>query len=131
MICLYLTNIQTFNFILLSSCQATSTLPPDTILDRLRKCLDRNGVSFTPIKTNSNNTTTGSNLPILSCSVHANNNNNGAGGSNSSSSGDMSFEIELCKLPKQNLYGLKFKRAVGDMWTYKEMSARLIADLRI
>lgn len=43
----------------------------------------------------------------------------------------MSFEIELVKLPKQNLYGLKFKRAVGDMWTYKELSARLLADLRI
>jgi hypothetical protein len=40
--------------------------------------------------------------------------------------GAVTFQIEICKVPKLNLHGLYFKRLNGSMWSYKKVCGRLL-----
>eukprot|EP01137_Pigoraptor_chileana_P009398 Opistho-2@57573 len=41
------------------------------------------------------------------------------------------FEIEICKIPKLNLYGLHLKRLGGDTWPYKRLCHRLMSNMQL
>ncbi|KAJ3304524.1 Map microtubule affinity-regulating kinase [Kappamyces sp. JEL0829] len=43
--------------------------------------------------------------------------------------GDIRFEIEICKLPRQYACGIRMKRISGDIWEFKKLSSKLTLDL--
>ena len=44
---------------------------------------------------------------------------------------DLAFEVEICRLGRASLYGLRFKRTSGDKWRYKELCEQLTACLKL
>ncbi|KAJ3378563.1 Map microtubule affinity-regulating kinase, partial [Lobulomyces angularis] len=52
--------------------------------------------------------------------VESNNKNNSAPINIQGKKSILTFQIEICKVPKMNLYGLNFKRIGGGVWNYKK-----------
>jgi len=44
---------------------------------------------------------------------------------------DIRFEIEICRVPRLSIYGLKLKRIQGDAWKYKHLVAELVQQLNL
>jgi len=44
---------------------------------------------------------------------------------------DIRFEIEICRVPRLSIYGLKLKRIQGDAWKYKHLVAELVEQLNL
>ncbi|KAJ1563338.1 hypothetical protein HK405_002421 [Cladochytrium tenue] len=45
--------------------------------------------------------------------------------------GDVEFEVEVCRIPRLNLHGLRFRRMAGSPWTYKSLMADLVSRLNL
>ncbi|KAJ3272986.1 Map microtubule affinity-regulating kinase [Terramyces sp. JEL0728] len=43
--------------------------------------------------------------------------------------GDIKFEVEVCKLPRMESYGFRFKRNSGDIWEFKKISSKISQEL--
>lgn len=43
----------------------------------------------------------------------------------------VSFQIEICQVPRLNLYGLHFKRMTGSVWSYKSVCSRLLSRMTL
>jgi hypothetical protein len=44
--------------------------------------------------------------------------------------GDIKFEIEVCKIPKQDVFGIRMKRISGDTWQFKTIAAKITQQLQ-
>ncbi|KAJ3116515.1 MAP microtubule affinity-regulating kinase 1 [Phlyctochytrium bullatum] len=80
--------------------QTTTSMPPDQVLERLKKVLERNDVTIE-----------GQGF-LLECAW-----------------GDIKFEAEVCKLPRLKMFGIRLKRYSGDLWDYKRLCSKIIVDL--
>lgn len=63
----------------------------------------------------------------LSADPSLNSGNVGGSAANYSRSSMVGFQIEVCKIPRMNLYGLHFKRLGGGVWNYKKCCNRLLS----
>ncbi|KAI9143302.1 KA1 domain/Ssp2 C-terminal domain-containing protein, partial [Paraphysoderma sedebokerense] len=52
-------------------------------------------------------------------------------GNEDSTKGSVVFEIEICKVPRLNLFGLHFKRLNGSIWNYKKVCNKLLAQMNL
>lgn len=43
----------------------------------------------------------------------------------------LEFTLEVCKIKKMDLTGVKSKRLKGDLWVYKDYCQRIIAKLKL
>jgi MAP/microtubule affinity-regulating kinase len=43
--------------------------------------------------------------------------------------GDIKFEVEICKLPRLQSYGIRIKRYNGDIWEFKKLSSKITQEL--
>ncbi|KAJ3081442.1 MAP/microtubule affinity-regulating kinase 3, partial [Rhizoclosmatium hyalinum] len=84
------------------NCQTTTALTPDVMIERLKKVLDKNDVTWRFENY------------LAECEW-----------------GDIKFEVEICKLPRMKTYGLRLKRNAGDMWDYKRLSGKISAELEL
>lgn len=39
---------------------------------------------------------------------------------------DISFEVEICKIPRLALHGVRFKRHSGNIWEYKTICTSVL-----
>ncbi|KAI8918664.1 KA1 domain/Ssp2 C-terminal domain-containing protein, partial [Powellomyces hirtus] len=84
------------------SVSTTSTKSPDAILAEVLRVLTAHGVKYEVIGF------------IASCSFQG-----------------TEFEMEVCKLPRLAVNGLRFKRMSGDSWAYKNLLTDLIAKMNL
>ncbi|KAI8607619.1 KA1 domain/Ssp2 C-terminal domain-containing protein [Chytriomyces sp. MP71] len=84
------------------NCQTTTAVTPDIMIERLKKVLDKNDVTWRFENY------------LAECEW-----------------GDIKFEVEICKLPRMKMYGLRLKRNAGDMWDYKRLSGKLSSELEL
>lgn len=84
------------------SVSTTSTKEPEAILSEVLRVLTEAGVKFDV------------NGFIANCSYQS-----------------IDFEMEVCKLPRLAVNGLRFKRMSGDSWAYKNLLTDLIAKMNL
>jgi len=80
----------------------TSTKDPEAILTEIMRVLTEHGVKFETVAF------------VASCTFQ-----------------DVEFEIEVCKLPRLSVNGLRFKRMSGNSWTYKNLLTDLIGKMQL
>jgi MAP/microtubule affinity-regulating kinase len=95
------TDIRTVRFAFNMS--TTSTQPPAVIMARVTQALTEENVTF--------------NLEgyLFTCSFKTD-----------KSERDIEFELEVCKIPRLALHGIRMKRVKGDIWEYKKLCTRLM-----
>uniref|UniRef100_A0A7E4VGY6 Serine/threonine-protein kinase par-1 n=1 Tax=Panagrellus redivivus TaxID=6233 RepID=A0A7E4VGY6_PANRE len=91
------------------SMKTTSALPPDTMMKEIRKVLDANNCDYEQRE-----------RYLLLC-VH--------GDPNSDSL--VQWEMEVCKLPRLSLNGVRFKRISGTSIGFKNIASRIAQDLNL
>ncbi|KAI9098708.1 KA1 domain/Ssp2 C-terminal domain-containing protein, partial [Phlyctochytrium arcticum] len=84
------------------SVSTTSTKEPDAILSEVLRVLTQAGVKFDMQGF------------IANCSFQG-----------------IDFEMEVCKLPRLAVNGLRFKRMSGDSWIYKNLLTDLISKMNL
>ena len=86
------------------NCTVTSSSPPALIVSRLRKLLEAGDVVCKE----------GSDGYLMDCEW-----------------GDVKFELEVCKLPRVKMFGVRLKRLAGDLWDFKRLSGKITAELQV
>ncbi|KAJ3193837.1 MAP microtubule affinity-regulating kinase 1 [Irineochytrium annulatum] len=84
------------------SVSTTSAKEPDAILSEITKALGESGVRFEVT------------AYICMCTID-----------------DLEFEIEVCKLPRLSVNGLRFKRLSGNSWNYKNLLTGIISKMNL
>lgn len=41
------------------------------------------------------------------------------------------FEIEICKIDKLNMKGLRFKRKKGELWNYQKIVEKFLQEVKL
>eukprot|EP01135_Chromosphaera_perkinsii_P008945 Nk52_evm1s1532 gene=Nk52_evmTU1s1532 len=80
------------------SCSTTSSMPAKEFLEKLKCALDDQGIKYDATNF------------LLVCTA----------------SNDLKFEMEICKLPRLNVNGLRVKRKQGNSWDYKNTCQKVI-----
>ncbi|KAJ3092186.1 MAP/microtubule affinity-regulating kinase 4 [Quaeritorhiza haematococci] len=53
------------------------------------------------------------------------------GGGATKSKNGVAFQLEVCKVPRMNLFGLQFKRLNGGVWNYKKICNKLLSQMNL
>ncbi|KAJ3321216.1 MAP microtubule affinity-regulating kinase 1 [Blyttiomyces sp. JEL0837] len=82
------------------NCQMTTSLAPDVLMEKLKKIMEKNDISFRV------------EAFMMDCYW-----------------GDVKFETEICKIPKMKSFGIRMKRLTGDMWDYKNLCGKITSEV--
>jgi hypothetical protein len=82
------------------NCTSHTKMPPDLFLEKVSNIMDKNDVVWY------------NNGFLCACEW-----------------GDIKFEVEICKLPRMESYGLRMKRNGGDIWDFKKLNGKIIQEL--
>ncbi|KAI8906750.1 kinase-like domain-containing protein [Gorgonomyces haynaldii] len=82
------------------NCTATTPLHPDLYFEKLKAILDKNEIEW-----------------YHDCYLIE------------GTWGDIKLEIEICKMPRLNSFGIRLKRIFGDIWEYKKLCSKITTEL--
>ena len=84
------------------NCTATTPLAPDLLFEKLKNILDKNDVEWHH------------DGYLCECNW-----------------GDIKFEVEICKMPRLNSFGIRLKRILGDIWEYKKLCSKITSEIDV
>ena len=88
--------------------KTTSSLDPNEIMQRIRNALDANGCDYEQRE-----------KYLLLCEQKEFDDE------------AIQFEMEVCRLPRLALHGVRFKRITGSATQYKDIASKLSNDLKV
>lgn len=89
------------------NCSTTSSAPPTVMLEKIKEALETEKVKFNI------------ELFLFSCVYYRD---------GDTTTTPINFEVEVCKIPRLAMHGIRFRRLSGEIWEYKRLCTRLIKD---